>query len=122
MHSENLISLLHVSRFKDSRHCNSPNRSQTATKSPLRFSPFPFWPDWNLFSPRCRAVAAGRISDFGFRISGSSVLRPLSLLTFGGATLLLCGELHAADLVHAKDGSGVYGYKDTPNAGVWTQS
>jgi hypothetical protein len=25
----------------------------------------------NLFSPRCRAVAAGRISDFGFRIFGS---------------------------------------------------
>lgn len=28
--------------------------------------------------------------------------------------LLAAGSLSAADLVHAKDGSGVYGYKDTP--------
>jgi rhamnogalacturonan endolyase len=47
---------------------------------------FPFWPDWNLFSPRCRAVAAGRISDFGFRIYVFAyiLLCPLcSLASFG---------------------------------------
>jgi hypothetical protein len=30
------------------------------------------------------------------------------------AAVLLAARLPAADLVHAKDGSGVYGYKDTP--------
>ncbi|MCB1128431.1 MAG: hypothetical protein KDM81_18190, partial [Verrucomicrobiae bacterium] len=37
-------------------------------------------------------------------------LRPwLAVALYGAGTSLV-----AADLVHAKDGSGVYGYKDTP--------
>ena len=37
-----------------------------------------------------------------------------------GAALLWPAALRAADLVHAKDGSGVYGYKDTPKL-PWCQ-
>lgn len=39
------------------------------------------------------------------------VLTTIATLT---AILLLPSRLHAAELVHARDGSGVYGYKDTP--------
>jgi len=38
----------------------------------------------------------------------------LAALHFGFTLLLTPGPLAAADLVHAKDGSGVYGYNDTP--------
>jgi hypothetical protein len=34
--------------------------------------------------------------------------------TAGVATVALAASLNAADLVHAQNGSGVYGYKDTP--------
>jgi hypothetical protein len=38
----------------------------------------------------------------------------LAAVPFGFTLLLTPGPLAAADLVHAKDGSGVYGYNDTP--------
>jgi len=38
----------------------------------------------------------------------------MSLFALAGAALLWACPSPAADLVHAKDGSGVYGYKDTP--------
>jgi hypothetical protein len=41
-------------------------------------------------------------------------------LTILCAVALLVSYASAADLVHAKDGSGVYGYKDTPRL-PWCQ-
>jgi hypothetical protein len=41
-------------------------------------------------------------------------LHPSATLALAFCALLNGGVLMAADLVHAKDGSGVYGYRDTP--------
>src|SRR5512141_3510768 len=42
------------------------------------------------------------------------------LICLGCLQLTLPGSVRAADLVNAKDGSGVYGYKDTPKL-PWCQ-
>src|SRR5262249_35983528 len=49
----------------------------------------------------------------------TSLIRLLSLTPCLGQ-ILWTTALPAADLVHAKDGSGVYGYKDTPKL-PWCQ-
>jgi hypothetical protein len=41
-------------------------------------------------------------------------VKPLPALLFAAAAFVLTGVAPAADLVKAKDGSGVYGYNDTP--------
>ncbi len=50
----------------------------------------------------------------------TSLLLPRTALAVLGAALTTLALAHAADLVYAKDGSGVFGYKDTPKL-PWCQ-
>jgi hypothetical protein len=55
---------LHFTLYGVTKRVTDVTNLVTETTPP--FLHFPFSPNLNLFSPRCRAVAAGRISDFGF--------------------------------------------------------
>jgi hypothetical protein len=55
---------LHFTLYGVTKRVTDVTNLVTETNPP--FLHFPFSPNLNLFSPRCRAVAAGRISHFGF--------------------------------------------------------